>query len=431
MRPNITLSTCINNNFSIDVGKNLLELVGDHKVVVISTDIPSDELIVDIIIKYNGSCKCFVKAIDEALTYNEDIVVIGCESSILNAIVNPYLTHIRILTDFTGTHHLAMGTLPRQKHFAKLIPNLNIDMNDETINITNLAELKYLDLLKSLLTANERPNRTDTLTQGTFVELLKFPLYDIGGRVLPLITTKKVPFDSVYEELKMFVLGETTTERLDRKKIPIWSGNTSREFLDNRGLHDYPVGTLGPVYGFQWSKFGADWTDPNSVGINQLQNVIDTLKTNPGDRRMLVSAWNPLDLNKMVLPPCHTLYQFHCDFNKINDKFIPAALNCVLYMRSADLALGVPFNIASYAMLTHIISAITGITPGTLAIIMTDCHIYSNHIDGIKKQLNRLPKRFPHINFLSPINNINDIKDVKFNISGYVPDAFIKLPMAV
>jgi thymidylate synthase len=458
MTHNITLATCVDANLGIDVSKNLAKLINGHKIVVVEYEIFKTHAWYELTVSSNINfiaysklsnesfdksmvglnsmqlCKSFDDAMNVALTYDDNIVVIGCEMTILQSLTHPLITHVRILTDYDTEPN---GNLPSQKEFAKLIPDLVVNGNDTTVDIRNTAEKSYLDLLKQLLTADIRPNRTDTLTQGVFTEMLKFPLHDIGGRVLPLITTKKVPFNSVYEELKMFVLGETDTSRLEAKSIPIWRGNTSRPALDAKGLTDYPVGTLGPVYGYQWTKFGGDWTDPKSTGVNQLQKVIDTLKilktnpSHPDGRRMVVSAWNPLDLDKMCLAPCHHSFEFHCDYTKTDDKFIPSALNCRVNMRSADLALGVPFNIASYAMLTHIISLITGIPPGTLAIVMTDCHIYTNHIEGIKKQILRTPKRFPHIRFNSTISDIKLIEDINYSIIDYVHDPFIKLDMVV
>lgn len=773
----ITLATCINDQFNIDVS-NLTKLIGDAKVVVIKPEIfdmfnLTDKQEINFI-GYDHRPGTFNEAIIESRKYMTDVVVIGDELTIMQALTCPYITHIRLLTDHPGKYHACMGNLPNQKQFAKLFPSLTENTHDKTISLENTDELKYLSVLERMLDANERPNRTATPTRGVFHEYIEFNLSDIGGRILPLITTKKVPFDSVFEELKMFIHGETTNLRLKEKNIKIWDGNSSREYLDSIGLTDYPEGTLGPVYGSQWRSFGGS-------GIDQLQKVIDTLKSNPGDRRMLVSAWNPIDIPKMVLPACfmpntnvltydgykkiqdvlktdllmthdgtfkpineihitqyddlimnvklgchphiikttpehpfwarkkidnsnkydipywvsaseltlehqvgmkintntiiptftrklkrktrwikedivtkidnpdqwfmlgyflgdgwlnhndeknypiyfifnnedmeisfpiisrvlhlmgpyresdnyryyyakncvwwlilrdfgqlahnkkvpqwvhdapvemlehfikgyheadgransettntvstglafdiqmiyaklgktvnvayenrpstcmimgklrnqrgkynmsvitmklkhksiiendmiwfpvldnnadfkgvnlvynfdvadnhtyvvenlivhncHYSFQFHCDFKKLPDgTFKPSALNCLVNMRSADTALGVPFNIASYAMLTHIVSLIVNIPPGKIGIVMADCHVYENHIEGIKRQLKRRPKRFPYIKFMSKINTIDDVDDLKFNIVGYAPDPYIKLNMAV
>lgn len=448
-RPNITLVTCIDAQFNIDVSQ-LHKLISDHTVVIIEqhalSDVPEFYNVCDKVIKFiaysryglwtkfdsypfgNSTYvprKTFNDCIDEALTTSEDVVIIGDEITIMQAIICPYVTHIRLVSDHNSEYVELMGVLPKQKEFGKLFPRFIEDKFDQTISLENKAELRYLAMLQRMIDAPERPNRTATGTRGVFHEYIEFDLSDIGGRILPLLTTKKVPEVSVVEELKMFIHGETTNERLKEKNIKIWDGNSTREYLDSIGLTDYPEGTLGPIYGAQWRSFGGS-------GIDQLQKAIDTLITNPGDRRMLVTAWNPIDIPKMVLPACHFSFQFHCDFIKLPDgSFKPSALNCLVNMRSADTGLGVPFNIASYAFLTHFVSLITGIPPGKLGLVLADCHIYTDHITGIKKQLLRQPKRFPYIKFMSELKSIDDIDDLKFIIVGYKPDPYIKLDMAV
>jgi len=238
------------------------------------------------------------------------------------------------------------------------------------------------------------------------------------------LTTKSLSLTSIWEELKMFILGETNTKRLRDKKIPIWDINTSRPHLDDVGL-DYPEGTLGPVYGFQWRHFGADWTKSSSKtsGIDQLKNVINDLRYDPYSRRHVVVAWNPIDLNDMVLHPCHYAFQFVVTEDH--------KLDCVFNMRSADLALGVPYNLVSYALLTHLISLEIGFTPGELICVMTNCHVYESHLDGVALQLDRNPQAFPCVKFnnFDKYKSIDDVDKLELQLLGYKPDSFIKLKM--
>ena len=302
----------------------------------------------------------------------------------------------------------------------------------------NEEEFKYIDLCKKLLNAPIYSNRTGVSTHGLFVETLKFNLMRDSARVLPLLTTKSVPWKTVTRELYWFLMGNTTTEYLDKYNVKIWSGNSTREFLDSRGL-DYPIGTLGPIYGFQWRHWGADWKSENPQGIDQIQNVIHTIKTNPRDRRMIVSAWNVEDISKMALPPCHYTFQFHVSEIEESPGVVKHRLNCAVTMRSADIALGVPFNIASYAMLTHIISFIVGMDPGILSITMVDCHLYTTHVEGVTQMINRSIKPFPTLSF--GITNDSTIDTIdKFitavsidsiQVINYNPHPFIRLEMAV
>lgn len=188
----------------------------------------------------------------------------------------------------------------------------------------------------------------------------------------------------VLEELLWFIKGSTNAKELSSKGVRIWDANGSRDFLDNLGFSSRKEGDLGPVYGFQWRHFGADYKDMDSdyshQGVDQLQKVIDTIKTNPDDRRIILCAWNPKDLPSMALPPCHALCQFYV---------VNGELSCQLYQRSADMGLGVPFNIASYALLTYMIAHITGLKPGDFVHTLGDAHIYLNHIEPLKMQAER------------------------------------------
>lgn len=212
------------------------------------------------------------------------------------------------------------------------------------------------------------------------------------------------------------------------KDIHIWDGNGSREFLDSRGLGHREEGDLGPVYGFQWRHFGAQYKtmhdDYSGQGVDQLAECIDKIKNNPEDRRIIMSAWNPAALSEMALPPCHMFCQFYVDTEK-NE------LSCQMYQRSADMGLGVPFNIASYALLTHMMAHVTGRKPGDFVHTIGDAHIYLNHVDALKTQLERSPRPFPKISINPEKKNIDDFVMEDFKVTGYSPHKTIKMKMAV
>jgi thymidylate synthase len=286
----------------------------------------------------------------------------------------------------------------------------------------NKGEEQYLDLVRRVIEDGvERDDRTGVGTLALFGERLVFDLQD----GFPLLTTKRVFWRGVAEELLWFVSGSTNANVLSEKGVKIWEANGKREFLDKLGLYNREEGDLGPVYGFQWRHFGAKYvdchTDYTNQGVDQLANVINTIKTNPTDRRMVVSAWNPADLNQMVLPPCHMFYQFFVADGK---------LSCQMYQRSCDLGLGVPFNIASYALLTHMVATVTGLGVGTLTMCLGDTHVYKNHIDALKVQMGREPRPFPRL-FVNPEDDIDAFVFDDFTLVGYDPHPPIKMQMAV
>jgi thymidylate synthase len=285
-------------------------------------------------------------------------------------------------------------------------------------------ELQYINLIKHILENGiSKDDRTGVGTLSIFSYNMTFNLRES----FPLLTTKKVYWKGVVEELLWFISGSTDSNVLKEKGVRIWEGNSSREFLDSRGLSHYDQGDIGAGYGFQWRHFGAKYTNMydsyEGQGVDQLKDVIYKIKNTPDDRRIIMSAWNPTDLDKMALPPCHIFVQFWVDTNK-------KELHSQMYQRSCDVGLGVPFNIASYALLTCIIAKLCNLTPGDFHYCMGDTHIYKNHIDAMKLQITRDPYDFPKIK----IKDITDIDNIKFDdieLIDYKYYENIKMNMAV
>ena len=285
--------------------------------------------------------------------------------------------------------------------------------------MSNWEEDDYLDLLHTVMSTGEKRDqeRTGTGTRSTFFCHLNFDL-EAG---YPLLTTKKVNFKAIASELLWFLEGSDDERRLaeihygkPRKELTdkktIWTDNA-----ENQGKAlGYDDGLLGPVYGVQWR----DWN-----GTDQIAKLIEDLKENPQSRRHILSAWNVDDIDKMALPPCHTFSQFYVT----NDK----RLNCTMYQRSADLFLGVPFNIASYSLLVYMIAHVTGLTPGIYNHVFGDAHIYEDHFDAVKEQLERTSKKFPKLKIRRPIKVIDEFTMEDFEVIGYDPDPFIKASMSV
>ena len=264
--------------------------------------------------------------------------------------------------------------------------------------------------------------------------------------VLPLLTTKRVFIRAVIAELLWFVAGSTSSIPLSEAGVKIWDGNGSREFLDSVGLSHREIGDLGPVYGFQWRHFGAEYvdakTDYTGKGVDQLAEVIDKLKNKPYDRRIILSAWNPADLKKMALPPCHMFAQFYVSFPRRSNDAIHekvgntlktrGVLSCQLYQRSCDMGLGVPFNIASYALLTHMLAHACDLTPGTLIHTMGDAHVYLDHVEALEIQLKREPNPFPALTIKKPLNcDIDGWATEDFEVIDYKPHSKISMKMSV
>jgi len=285
-------------------------------------------------------------------------------------------------------------------------------------------EYQYLEIIEDILEhGNQKSDRTGTGTKSVFGRQMRFSLRD---DTFPLLTTKKTFYRGIAEELFWFIRGSTNAIELKEKKVMIWEGNSSREFLDSVGLSHREVGDLGPVYGFQWRHFGAEYSDMHAdysgQGVDQLAEVIHKIKNKPDDRRIIMCAWNPKDIPRMALPPCHCLVQFYVANGE---------LSCQLYQRSADMGLGVPFNIASYALLTHMIAHVTGLKPGEFVHTLGDTHVYLNHVEPLKEQLTRDPKPFPKLVIKRKVENIEDFTIEDIEVQGYDPHPKITMEMAV
>lgn len=287
-------------------------------------------------------------------------------------------------------------------------------------------EYQYLELLDEIIKNGEdRPDRTNTGIKGVFGRLMR---YDVS-QGLPLLTTKSVFFRGVLEELLWFLRGETNSKTLSDKGVKIWDGNGTREFLDSRGLKDNKEGDLGPVYGFQWRHFGAKYegfeANYENKGKDQIKALLEGLKKDKFSRRHLLSAWNPADLELMALPPCHVLSQFYITGD---DK-----LNCALFQRSADIGLGVPFNIASYSLLLCLIAHHLNLKRGEFVHFIGDAHVYLNHVKALEKQASRIPNAFPVLEIKpeGARENIWDYKVEDFVLKNYFPQSKIKMQMAV
>ena len=285
------------------------------------------------------------------------------------------------------------------------------------------AERQYLGLIREIIdTGNVKGDRTGTGTLSKFGAQMRFNLRDS----FPLLTTKRVFWRGVAEELLWFVQGRTNAKELQAKKIHIWDGNGSREFLDKNGLGHREEGDLGPVYGFQWRHFGAEYTDMHAdyagKGVDQLAEVIDKIRHKPEDRRIIMSAWNPVDIPQMALPPCHCFCQFYVAAGE---------LSCQMYQRSCDLGLGVPFNIASYALLTCLLAKVCDLAPGDFVHTLGDAHVYSNHVEPLEEQLKNSPRPFPKLKINTDTKDIDAIRFEDLELVDYQPHKKIAMQMAV
>lgn len=262
---------------------------------------------------------------------------------------------------------------------------------------------QYLDLLSRVLDeGTPKSDRTGTGTLSVFGHQMRFDL----AEGFPVLTTKKLHLRSIFGELLWFLRGDTNVRWLHERRISIWD-----EWADENG-------DLGPVYGHQWRS----WPTPDGGTVDQIARVVESIRTNPDSRRHIVSAWNVADVDDMALPPCHTMFQFYVADGR---------LSCQLYQRSADIFLGVPFNIASYALLTSMVAQVTDLTPGDFVHTLGDAHLYSNHVDQAREQLTRTPKPLPTLRLNPAVRDLDAFELDDITLEGYVADPTIKAPIAV
>jgi thymidylate synthase len=265
------------------------------------------------------------------------------------------------------------------------------------------GEQQYLDLVAEILEHGARKSdRTGTGTLSVFGRQLRFGL----EHSFPLLTTKKLHLKSILYELLWFLRGETNVRWLQERGVTIWD-----EWADENG-------DLGPVYGYQWRH----WRTPDGKEIDQVRNVIHAIRNKPDSRRHIVSAWNPADVDRMALPPCHLLFQFYVADGR---------LSCQMYQRSADLFLGVPFNIASYSALTLMVAQVTGLKPGEFILTLGDAHLYLNHLEQARIQLERAPRPFPRLRLNPTVRELLDFRYEDFTLESYDPHPAIRAPIAV
>lgn len=294
----------------------------------------------------------------------------------------------------------------------------------------NHEEYQYLNLVRDIIEKGTWEEGRNGCTKSIFGGMMRFSLKD--GKI-PILTTKKTAWKTCLKELLWFIRGETDNKLLQAQGVHIWDGNSTREFLDSRGLHLYPEGIIGPSYGYQWRNFGASYNCFTGKpiedlqhpfdGVDQLQQIIDALKDplQRTSRRLIMTAWNPKQNDEMALPPCHIICQFNVhDGNK---------LSCVMYQRSADFFLGIPFNIASYSMLTHLLAKHCGLEAYEFVHFMGNCHLYKNAIDAANLQVSRKPYDFPTISIKQLKDNINDYVVHDFEVSNYKSHDAIKVAM--
>lgn len=285
-------------------------------------------------------------------------------------------------------------------------------------------EHQYLRLIREVIDRGVPcGDRTGTGTISMFGAQMRFSL---RGGVIPVLTTKRVFWSGVAKELLWFIAGSTDGKVLSEKGVKIWDANGSREFLDGRGLTGNREGDLGPIYGFQWRHFGAEYKGPDAdytgQGVDQLAEIVKELRARSSSRRLVLSAWNPAALKDMALPPCHMFAQFRVYGDK---------LSTMLYQRSGDLGLGVPFNIASYALLTHILAHVCGLKAHELVHTIGDAHVYSNHVEPLREQLKREPLPFPTLKIDPSVKELDAVRFEHLTLKDYKCHKKIAMEMAV
>ncbi|KAM1760158.1 hypothetical protein ACFX12_003059 [Malus domestica] len=393
-------------------------LIGGGQILREALNAPGCEAIHITEIETNIECDTFIPAIDSSVFQPWYSSFPKVESSIRHS----FTTYVRVRSSAVESlcenndliSNSKSGSIKCEVKNFSFLPKMIFEKHEEHM---------YLRLVREVLSdGTSKDDRTGTGTLSKFGCQMRFNL----RRTFPLLTTKKVFWRGVVEELLWFISGSTNAKVLQEKGIHIWDGNASRDYLDSVGLTDKEEGDLGPVYGFQWRHFGARYTDMHAdytgQGFDQLLDVIDKIKNNPDDRRIILSAWNPSDLKLMALPPCHMFAQFYVANGE---------LSCQMYQRSADIGLGVPFNIASYALLTCMIAHVCGLVPGDFIHALGDAHVYRTHIRPLKEQLEKLPKPFPILKINPEKKNIDSFVAADFKLIGYDPHQKIEMKMAV
>lgn len=356
--------------------------------------------------------------------------------------LNPEYIFLTEVYNYTGSEpNVFMDKIPYTYKLYEFSPRHRDETSDLEYRFLNYhlephhqsQEYKYLDLCKYVLQyGNERPDRTGVGTIGIFGTQLHF---DISEEI-PLLTTKRVAWKHCVEELLWFLRGDTDAKILQQRGVRIWNGNTSRDFLDSRGLNHYDEGILGPGYGWCWRYFGAPYDQKfantsngrPTGGMDQIQYVLNELQNNPFSRRILVSAWNPTQMDEIALMPCHYSFQFYVEEIQ-HQKY----LSCHFIMRSNDLGCGLSFNLLSYAVLTYIIALKCDMKPKNLVYSCSDVHIYNTHIEALQNQIQRTPTVAPKL-VVNPKVKEKSFEEMcikDFDIVGYYPDPYIKMEMAV
>jgi thymidylate synthase len=357
------------------------------------------------------------------MEHNAEIYEIGLREIIVkeSESVNP---NIKVCVDYTTNHE------SHKEECEQTLSNLFSSVTQQINGIVH-EEYQYLNLLKDILENGSWEDGINGRTKSVFGRSMRFSLKN--GKI-PILTTKKIAWNSCLKELLWFIRGETDNKLLKEQGVHIWDSNASREFLDSRGLKLYREDLIGPGYGHQWRYFNAEYNcitgkrildsdtpgEPNIYaeairlkGVDQLQQIIDALKDpkHRTSRRLIMTAWNPVQLDQMALPPCHILCQFNVhDGNK---------LSCAMFQRSSDELPGSPFNIASYSFLTHLIAKHCGLEAYEFVYFMGNCHIYEGHIEGAQLQITREPFEFPTVSIKQIRENINDYQFSDFKIHNY------------
>ena len=424
---------------SIIKGRNIYYLPNRINIVISSTLSPDSYPAINIVSSTD-------EAIKKARSFNVDeIFFIGGKQLIYDVLTkyNPSEIHLSMIThtdkqynvdktskiDFTNDleeiisefYYSSCSTITLEKDYV-----INYDRYTLKDNI-HTDEIKYINLIKHVLeTGKEREDRTEVGTISSFGNHFELDV----SKYFPLLTTKRVFWKGVVEELLFFLSGSSDTTLLEKKGVNIWKGNTSRQFLDKRGLHSYKEGELGPGYGHQWRNFGGSYTpilnrenDEQNTGVDQIQQAIDMIQNDPYSRRIIVNAWNPQMLEQMSLVPCHYCFQFYVEPDT-------RQLSMLVNMRSCDVFLGLPFNIASYSLLLYMVAKITDLKPSKISFTLGDTHIYKNHVDQCKEQILRSLRPLPKLTIREK-KNINDYTIYDFILERYNPHPNIKADMAI